>query len=589
MYKTASPYVKELLKGEIPWQPFTAETFENAIRQDKMIFLHIGNIANIQARMQAYALFSDQRTIDILKENFICIAIDTEDVPEAYLIGMDLLIINEQKISEHINIFSLPGVKPVTSFSSLLPDDFLHIARNILTSFAHKREKLELAGKYLTQRLKLSGIITKKEEEKTISPKLLHAYIRSWSSRFLNKENKYRRKPYTLAARNLLFILEYAHQYNMQEYMEFIDETLQHVYYSPMFDPIEGGLFREAEDYTLKAPSYEKVLYENANAITLFTTAYKYLKKRIYKEAAERIAEFLESSMMIPGKGYFTYVTLNGNPSDSDYYKYSLKELKDVFPSRWKAVGSALGMDIKKDPAAMQTISNTSRYWDISYDELVILKRIRKQRAGSLLLDKRVMTGYNCKVASAFCAMSTACPKTGQKYLHMASQIIDNILKIQKKGTVALYKYISCTHAEYSISDLYDYSLFLNCVLMQYILTKEKKYLSLAKTYSEYIFVNYYIPETGMFSKTSHEKLRIPLKRAPVIDYNTLSSNSIMAENMLLLNKVDEKDSTYISTFKQQIYNIEPQLIGSGPFMTGWGMQLLNYLTRYTTSAPDEQ
>ena len=74
-----------------------------------MIFVHIGNIANIQARIQAYALFSDPRVINVLKENFICIALDTEDVPEAYLIGMDLLLINEQKISEYINIFSLPG------------------------------------------------------------------------------------------------------------------------------------------------------------------------------------------------------------------------------------------------------------------------------------------------------------------------------------------------------------------------------------------------------------------------------------------------------------------------------------------------
>ena len=589
MYKTASPYVKELLKGEIPWQPFTGETLNRAAEQDKMIFVHIGNIANIQARIQAYALFSDPRVINVLKENFICIALDTEDVPEAYLIGMDLLLINEQKISEYINIFSLPGVKPVTSFSSLLPDDLLQIARNMLNSFAHKREKLELAGKYLTQRLKLSGIVTKKEEEKNISPKLLHAYIRSWSSRFLDKDNKYRRKPYTLAARNLLFILEYAQHYKMQEYLQYIDESLQHVYYSPMFDPIEGGLFREAEDYTLKAPSYEKIIYENANAITLFTTAYKYLKRRIYKEAAERIAEFLESSMMIPGKGYITYITLNGNPSSSDYYKYSLKELQEVFPNRWKAVCSALGMNPKEDPAAMQTISNTPKYWDISYDELTVLKRIRKQRSGSLLYDKRVMTGYNCKVASALCSMGAVCPKTGQKYLHMAAQIIDNILKIQKKGTISLYKYISCTNAEYSISDLYDYSLFLNCVLMQYRLTKEKKYLSLAKTYSEYIFVNYYIPETGMFSKTSQEKPRIPIKRAPVIDYNTLSSNSIMAENMLLLNQVIGGDGIYINTFKQQIYNIEPQLIGSGPFMTGWGMQLLNYLTRYGSSASDEQ
>ena len=99
MYKTASPYVKELLKGKIQWHPFTVQTLDYAQQEDKMIFVHIGNIANTEARNQAYTLFSNQQVIDILQDNFICIALDTEDVPEAYLIGMDLLLINEQKIS----------------------------------------------------------------------------------------------------------------------------------------------------------------------------------------------------------------------------------------------------------------------------------------------------------------------------------------------------------------------------------------------------------------------------------------------------------------------------------------------------------
>jgi hypothetical protein len=92
-----------------------------------------------------------------------------------------------------------------------------------------------------------------------------------------------------------------------------------------------------------------------------------------------------------------------------------------------------------------------------------------------------------------------------------------------------------------------------------------------------------------MFTKSPVHKGKTPLKRAPVIDYNTLSSNSIMAENMLLMNKVDGKDEIYINTFKQQIYNIEPQLVGSGPFMAGWGTQILRYLTGFTHLPPDEQ
>ena len=92
-----------------------------------------------------------------------------------------------------------------------------------------------------------------------------------------------------------------------------------------------------------------------------------------------------------------------------------------------------------------------------------------------------------------------------------------------------------------------------------------------------------------MFSKTAKNEYRSPVKRAPVIDYNTLSSNSIMADNMLLLHKIAGDNKLCMDIFLQQIYNIEPQIIGSGPFMAGWGMQLLNYLSIKDRSAPEKE
>ena len=109
MYRTASPYVKELQKGEIEWHSFSNETINKAIKEDKPIFVHIGNISNIEQRNRAYRLFSTPDVIKVLKEEFISIAIDTEDVPEIYLIGLDLLLINEKKISVFISDFMMRG------------------------------------------------------------------------------------------------------------------------------------------------------------------------------------------------------------------------------------------------------------------------------------------------------------------------------------------------------------------------------------------------------------------------------------------------------------------------------------------------
>ena len=170
----------------------------------------------------------------------------------------------------------------------------------------------------------------------------------------------------------------------------------------------------------------------------------------------------------------------------------------------------------------------------------------------------------------------------------MAKEIIDNIVNHRKKDRTHLYKYLSPTKLEYSTSDLYDYSLLLNSLLHYYMLTKDKGCFELAKTYTAHIYEGHYHIESGMFNKTCRHASELKMKRAPVIDYNTLSSNSIMADNLLLLHKIT-KDKKCLELFEQQIYNIQPQLIGSGPFMAGWGMQVLNYLTGYLHLGTEEQ
>ena len=73
MFKTDSPYIKELLRCNVEWKPFTRETFEIAIKEDKMLFVHIGNISNTENRNLAYELFHDERVVQMLQKHFMLV------------------------------------------------------------------------------------------------------------------------------------------------------------------------------------------------------------------------------------------------------------------------------------------------------------------------------------------------------------------------------------------------------------------------------------------------------------------------------------------------------------------------------------
>lgn len=578
MHKTSSPYLKELYKGGIKWMPFNAKTLKYAQREDRIIYIHIGYTANMEAREKAYKLFEDEEVINVINNNFIPIAIDLEDVPEAMMTGMDLLVLSRQNYSIPINIFALPSGKPFTSFSNASPEEFLSLAQNVIFSFSEKRELLNKAGKYIAARLKGSGIVPEREKPSPIDDKLLHAYVKSWMTKYISSRQNRKKSPYTINSRYYIFLLKYACHYGKTDEMEFIFSGLDKLYYSPMFDCIGGGLFSQSTDNSFAEPLWEKQLSENIQAALLYAFAYKYRGKEHYKEAAMRIIEFIESCMKSEKWGYITSITLKGSACNAMYYKLSLNELKIKFKDGAADIARALGMDPGKDPDEQQTVHHTIMYKKLSGHIKDGLLMIRKGKCREILKDNRVITAYNCMYATALCMIANIIEEKREAYTAIAGSIIENILSRQKADGLKLYRYISSNRSEHQSAQLLDYSFFLNALLNMYRQTGNSVYDKLISKYTAYILLNYYHSHNGMFSKSSKSENTTPFKRESNIDYVRYSANSVMAGNLLMLQKM-RKDDFYLYAFKQQIYNIASQLIGTGPLMVGWALQILDYLS----------
>jgi len=101
----------------------TNELLNIAQEEDKLIFLHIGYISNINIREDSLDLFGNEQVISLLNKNFICIIEDKEDKPESFLLALDLLFLNQDFSYGPMNMFIMPNRRPLIAFSDCDPDN----------------------------------------------------------------------------------------------------------------------------------------------------------------------------------------------------------------------------------------------------------------------------------------------------------------------------------------------------------------------------------------------------------------------------------------------------------------------------------
>ncbi len=577
MFNTCSPYLKLLAGKGVEWNgALNEELLERAVNEDKLIFQHIGYVSNMLIRESSVKLFSDPRVINILNDNFICIAEDKEDRPESFLIALDLLFLNQDFSYGPMNMFIMPDRKPIICFSDCDTDCFLEIANSIILAKKEKKELLVQLSEELSKRARNTGIITEKGAETILDQNILIKYMQHWYKGMFETDFIYRLRPFTPNPSSLITIVEYL-KYFPNEKMSFkIESLLDHLQFSAIFDPVEGGFFRQAADYSCEEAYYEKTLEENSHFMILYALAYRHFNKESYKETANLIYLFLRDRLYNGKGGYFSSSTLVTPTDHSWYYQFSLNELSILFPDRFQDIALALGMDITKNRLDKQTPVRTEDcFIVISDDELDLLKKRREEHRG-YFVDKREITSHNSQLVRALAISSKLLDN--HKMYEEAVEAINYLLDNNINSSGKLFRYTCCQQRSL-LGYLSDYSNFIDASLELYKAQGERIYFDIAQKYLNIVMDNFFKPENGMFSKSeiNLQTETIPFKKESNIDVIRPSANSIMAGNLLSFYEITGKKE-YLNIAQQQIKNIVPNLLSSGPMLSSWAQKILYLL-----------
>lgn len=574
MSKICSPYLKLLSGKGINWYfALSPDLLAKAKNEDRLIFLHIGYLSNVRVREESKRLFSDPDVINTLNNNFICIAEDKDDNPESFLVALDMLLMNQDYSYGPMNLFIMPDRRPILCSSETDPEQFLNVANKILKAKSTRRDLLDKLADELSHRTRLSGVVTNIGDREYNEAETLHKYVNNWYNTIFHSDFIKNLKPYTPNPGSLYTIVEYLRYFPDKSIENSLISLLEYLQFSPLFDPIDGGFFRQADDYTCKKPLFEKNLEDNSQYLILYSSAWNLFGKESFRETTYHISHFINRELSSPAGGYYSNTTITDNIHDAVYFSSSINELRILFPSRYQEISLALGLDTREEGNKQQLpIRNQDTFSILKHDELETLRARRKEHRG-YLKDTRVITSYNSQLIKA---LTISYNFTGDEYmLEEASALFDYLLNHNINSKGRLLRYTCCSNG-CRFGFLSDYAYFIESSISLFISTGKSEYKKIAVNYMDFVIDNFYKPENGMFSKSEKgsEVPVVPFKRESNIDLIKPSANSIMAGNMVEMYKIT-KDERYIQIASQQIGNIIPSLGFSGPLLSSWAHKIM--------------
>lgn len=315
--KAISPYLQQHKNNPIHWQEWSNEVLLYAKEQKKILFVSVGYATCHWCHVMAAEAFSDNEVADYLNANFISIKVDREQRPDIDHYLMSFLVETQGQGGWPLNAFLEPDIKPlmavtyvpVTAQYGMMP--FIELLKFVKNS-SSKASPM----RYMPRQNINEGI----EEQE-----LIKVIINNFDAINGGFGSGMKFPPHN----TLLFLLSYYEKTKDTDVKNIIEVTLNKMALGGLHDHLQGGFYRYCTDRTWTIPHFEKMLYDQAMLLWVYSVAYHVLKNEEYKTVAEKIIKCLQDTFEEDGLFY------SAHDADTDHnegatYLWTEKELKEI-------------------------------------------------------------------------------------------------------------------------------------------------------------------------------------------------------------------------------------------------------------------
>jgi len=591
---STSPYLLQHANNPVNWYPWGAEALKKARDENKLIIVSIGYSACHWCHVMEHESFEDESVAAVMNQYFVCIKVDREERPDIDQIYMSAVQLMSGRGGWPLNCICLPDQRPIYGGTYFRKNDWAALLFNLADFYLQKPAEAEDYAVKLTDGIKKYESIAFIKEQPEYTRDDLQVIVDNWKRYFDKTEGGMGSSPKFPMPNNWQFLMRYAYLMNDSEITQVVSLTLKKMAFGGIYDHIGGGFARYSVDGRWHVPHFEKMLYDNAQLISLYAEAYTWKSNQLYKQVVDEIISFTLRELTSPDGGFYSALDADSEGVEGKFYSFTKAEIDEILGSdaelfqiyynvtedgNWEEEHTNVLFRKDKD-------LNLANKLGMPLDELadkieaarekVFEARSHRVRPG---LDNKILASWNGLMLKGLCDAYRTFNKP--EYLAMALKnagfILSNLVDVYGRLS-RLYNVnnpISFGEGRgEAIAFLDDYANVIDAFIALYEVSFNEDWLYHAKKLANYAIAHYYDEENGIFYFTADDEEQLIARKSEIMDGVIPASNSVMARNLKKLGLLfDNEEYTTISA--QLLRNIIPHLAKYGSAYSNWAMLLL--------------
>lgn len=572
-----SPYLLQHAYNPVDWKPWGDPAFEKAKSENKLVIVSIGYSACHWCHVMEHQSFEDSTVAELMNENFISIKVDREEMPDVDQIYMTAVQLMTGRGGWPLNVITLPDGRPIWGGTYFSKETWIESLKSIVSVYRDNPEKVLEYAEKLTDGVIESELVKPTETPGEYSRQEIELLFANWTKNFDTIEGGSSGAPKFPIPVAYQFLLEYAALTDDKAAMQQVETTLKKMAYGGIYDQIGGGFSRYSVDSEWRIPHFEKMLYDNAQLLSLYSRAYQKTKNPLYKRIVEQTIDWLERDMIGPEGEFYSALDADSEGEEGKYYVWPVVELKTLIgDSDWEDFSNYF--DLKKGKwegriALMRTddSENTDEAKVKAWEQK--LMKVREERVAPGLDDKS-LTSWNAMMIDGLVDAYKAFGNS--HYLELAKSNAAWLVKHQTRKDGSLFH--SYKKGKSSIDGLIeDYAFSIQGFLKLYEATFATQYLEQADRWTTYAKANFEDEGTDLFYTRSKTAKQLIAKSMEVHDNVIPASNSVMAHNLFQLYHLLGNESYLAQSQKMLAQMDKVRLISYPESYSNWARLLSNF------------
>jgi uncharacterized protein len=546
-----SPYLLQHANNPIYWNAWKPETLAKAKENNQLIILSVGYSACHWCHVMEHESFEDAQVAAVMNRNFISIKVDREERPDIDAVYMKAVQIMTNQGGWPLNVVCLPDGRPVWGGTYFRKEEWMNALEQLANLYATQPEKMEQYAIQLQNGLSAISLIENVKNDNQISQEILKPLVEKWKRSFDLEFGGMARAPKFMMPNNYQFLMRYAHQNKDTELMEFVNLSLTKMAYGGLFDTVDGGFSRYSVDMKWHVPHFEKMLYDNAQMVSLYANAHKLTKNNLYKTVVEKTMQFVEKEWFTEYNGFYSALDADSLNAENKleegvFFVWTKAELQKILKNDFALFSQVFNINDfgfweHNNYVLIQneSLENIAKNNNISVDFLeekkifweTTLYKIREKRHKPRLDDK-CLTSWNAMMAKA--CLDAYAAFGVDKYLEMGLKNTNFI--VEKVWSVAGNLFHSFKDGKATINGfLEDYAAVIELFIRVYQVSLDENWLHKSKQLTDYCLDHFYDEKSGFFSFKSNLDEALIVPHFEVEDNVISASNSVMGHNLYLL------------------------------------------------------